>query len=243
MRRIKIGRNSTGLSHPRAPHEITAIKRRAVALLCASAFVFALTGTGGAGETDRGETAEKAAPMSGHVHAQSSDLSRVEIIRLAEPFAQAKAATAKYATDLDAAKADGYRIITQMMPDMGYHYLNPSIGGEFDITKPPILVYQRDGDDFQLGALEWVFAEKPKRKPIPGAEYGSFGAACHYDDGTFVFEDSETDCPNTSPQSGSAFVFWHPDLVTMHIWLWYPNPDGPFKGTNRWVRPFNDEQI
>jgi hypothetical protein len=72
---------------------------------------------------------------------------------------------------------------------------------------------------------------------------GSFGAACHYDDGTFVFEDSEADCPEDSPESGSTFVFWHPDLVTLHIWLWYPNPDGPFKGTNRWVRPFNDEQV
>ena len=29
----------------------------------------------------------------------------------------------------------------------------------------------------------------------------------------------------------------------MHVWLWYPNPDGLFKGTNRWVRPFNDEQV
>ena len=175
----------------------------------------------------------KEGAKSGHVHRPELGSFESRDHLAAEPFAQAKAATAKYATDLDAAKADGYRIITQMMPDMGHHFLNPSIGEEFDVTKPPILVYQRDGDDFQLGALEWVFAEKPKRKPIPGAKYGSFGAACHYDDGTFVFEDSEADCPNTNPQSGSAFVFWHPDLVTMHIWLWSPNPDGLFKGTNR----------
>ena len=210
------------------------MRRRLIALLGGLALLLTLVGAGAGG----------AAPKAGHEHAKAkSDLSRVEIMRLAEPLAQARAATAKYATDLDAAKADGYRIITQMMPDMGYHFLNPSISGEFDITKPPILVYLRDGDDFQLGALEWVFASKPKRKPIPGAKYGSFGAACHYDDGTFVFEDSEADCPNDSPSSGSAFVFWHPDLVTMHVWLWYPNPDGLFKGTNRWVRPFNDEQV
>jgi hypothetical protein len=58
-----------------------------------------------------------------------------------------------------------------------------------------------------------------------------------------VFEDSQADCPSVSPQSGSAFVFWHPDLVTLHVWLWNPNPDGLYKGTNRWVRPFNDEQV
>jgi hypothetical protein len=213
--------------------------------VAASALLFGLTGTGVGGTNAKSGASAKSgsAPSSGHVHARSSDLSRVDIIRLAEPLARARAATAKYVTDLEAAKADGYRIITQMIPDMGYHFLNPSIGGEFDITKPPILVYQRDGDDFYLGALEWVFAEKPKRKPIPGAKYGSFGAACHYDDGTFVFEDSQADCPSLSPKSGSAFVFWHPDLVTMHVWLWNPNPDGLYKGTNRWVRPFNDEQV
>ena len=223
-----------------------AAKRRIVALLAASALLFALTGTGVGGTNAKSGASAKngAAAKSGHQHAKGkSKLSRVDIIRLAEPLARARAATAKYVTDLDAAKADGYRIITQMIPDMGYHFLNPSIGGDFDITKPPILVYQRDGDDFQLGALEWVFAEKPKRKPIPGAKYGSFGAACHYDDGTFVFEDSQADCPNVSPQSGSAFVFWHPDLVTLHVWLCNPNPDGLYKGTNRWVRPFNDEQV
>jgi hypothetical protein len=215
------------------------MRRRLIALLAACALLLTLAGAGasGAGQPHKGH-------KSGHVHKNTaSDLSRVEIMRLAEPLAKARAATAKYVNDLDAARADGYRIITQMMPDMGYHYLNPSIGGDFDITKPPILVYQRDGDDFQLGALEWVFAEKPKRKPVPGAKYGSFGAACHYDDGTFVFEDSEADCAEDSPESGSPFVFWHPDLVTLHIWLWYPNPDGLYKGTNRWVRPFNDEQL
>jgi hypothetical protein len=205
-----------------------------VALLGVSALLLTLAGPGVSG----------AAPKSGHKQVKGmSDLSRVEIIRLAEPLAQARVATAKYVTDLDAAKADGYRIITQMIPDMGYHFLNPSITGEFDITKPPILVYQRNGDDFHLGALEWVFPEKPKRKPIRGAKYGSFGAACHYLDGTFVFEDSEGDCSDESPESGSPFVFWHPDLVTLHVWLWSPNPDGLFKGTNRWVRPFNDEQV
>jgi hypothetical protein len=32
--------------------------------------------------------------------------------------------------------------------------------------------------------------------------------------------------------SGAAFTFWHPDLVTLHMWLWYQNPDGIFNSTN-----------
>lgn len=61
--------------------------------------------------------------------------------KLAEQLADARIATAKYALDLDAAKADGYSLqITPNMPNMGFHFLNPSVSG-FDVTKPPILVY------------------------------------------------------------------------------------------------------
>jgi len=98
-----------------------------------------------------------------------------------------------------------------MIPDMGYHFLDPTIAG-FDVTRPHILVYQRHGRSWQLGALEWVFTEKPASPPLPGAR---------------------------SPQTGARFNFWHPDLVTLHVWLWYHNPDGLYSGTNPLVRPFN----
>jgi hypothetical protein len=158
--------------------------------------------------------------------------------RLASQLARARLATAKYATSLRAAKKDGYQIITRMIPDMGYHYLNPTIQG-FDITKPPILVYERHGRSWQLGAFEWVFTEKPATPPLPGATYGSFAAACHYKDGTFVAAASQDQCAKRSPQTGAAFNFWHPDLVTLHVWLWYPNPAGLYNGTNPYIKPFN----
>jgi len=202
-------------------------KRALVAVLACLALALPLSAAGG---------------TRSHDHGNQKPMEARDTRKLAGPIARARAATAEYATDLDAAKADGYRIITRMIPDMGYHFLNPAIGG-FDIDEPQILVYLRDGDDWQLAALEWVFAEKPKRKPIPGATYGSFGAACHYDDGTFVFKKEETKCSSTSPETGEPFVFWHPKLVTLHLWAWYPNPHRIFNGTNRWVRPFNDESF
>lgn len=158
--------------------------------------------------------------------------------KFARQLAAARIATAKYVTNLGRAKADGYGIITKMIPDMGFHYLNPAIK-KFDIRRPPILVYERHNKLWQLGALEWVFPEKPATAPLPGATYGSFGAACHYKDGTFVFQADEAKCADHSPQSGSAFNFWHPDLVTLHLWLWYPNPDTIYTGTNAFVSPFN----
>jgi hypothetical protein len=157
---------------------------------------------------------------------------------LADQIAAARQATAKYAFDLGRAKADGYKIITRMIPDMGWHFMNADIK-DFDVRKPPILVYERKGHSWQLGALEWVFPKKPDVAPLPGARFGSFPAACHYADGTFVPQVDQDRCAKTAPKTGAAFTFWHPDLVTMHVWVWYPNPDGLFASENPLVHPFN----
>jgi hypothetical protein len=151
---------------------------------------------------------------------------------------EARMATAKYATNLARAKADGYGILTKMIPNMGYHFINPKITG-FDVRKPPILVYEHTAHGWQLGALEWVFTSMPAKAPLPGAKYGVFGAACHYDDGTVVFADSQSKCAATAPGSGAKFNFWHPRLITLHFWVWYPNYTGIYTGTNPMVAPFN----
>jgi hypothetical protein len=157
---------------------------------------------------------------------------------LAEQIAAAHVATAKYANGLDRARADGYVILTKMIPGMGYHFINPKVTG-FDVKKPPILVYLKHNGTWQLGALEWVFPQKPATPPLPGAKYGFFPAACHYKDGTFVPAAAQSGCPTTAPGSGAAFNLWHPPLVTMHVWLWYANPAGLFSGMNPFSVPFN----
>ena len=158
---------------------------------------------------------------------------------LANSLQQARLATAKYAFNLARAQADGYKVITPNMPDMGFHFVNPAISGDFDVTKPPILVYVKKGGKVQLGALEWVFGSTPATPPLPGATYGSFPAACHYDDGSFIPAASQDLCAPTNPDTGSAFFFWHPQLVTLHVWLWYANPDGLYASMNPFVSPFN----
>lgn len=159
--------------------------------------------------------------------------------RLTADVMAGRLATAKYATNVARAITDGYGIITRMIPEMGYHFLNPKVSG-FSVRKPPILVYEHHGTTWQLGALEWVFTSKPAKPPLPGAKYGTFGAACHYLDGTFVFEDAQSKCPMTSPQTGAGFNFWHPKLITLHFWIWYPNPAGIYSGMNPMVSPFKN---
>jgi hypothetical protein len=191
--------------------------------------------------------AEDARPGAGHLstdhvhsgHAQARHAhADIKADGLAGSLAKARLATAKYVNSLPAARADGYQIITRMIPDMGFHFMNAKITG-FDVTRPPILVYEKHGATWQLGAFEWVFPSKPKTPPLPGARYGSFAAACHYVDGTFVPAASQAACAKTAPGTGAAFGFWHPDLVTLHVWLWYPNPSGLFASMNPLVRPFN----
>jgi hypothetical protein len=156
---------------------------------------------------------------------------------LTSQLALARIATAKYVNNLALAKANGYTIITKMIPTMGYHFMNPKITG-FNVTKPPILVYEHHGSTWQLGALEWVWPSKPAVPPLPGARYGSFGAGCHYTDGSFIPSQAQSGCPATAP-SGAKFSFWHPLLITMHVWLWYPNPSGLFSSTNPFVSFFD----
>ncbi len=185
-------------------------------------------GPGVAGATAAGGTAPAPAPMTAMAAGPT----------LTQQLAQARLATAKYATNLGRAKADGYQVITPMMPDMGIHYMNPGIQG-FTITKPQILVYEHHGNTWQLGALEWVFPSMPKTPPLPNATFGFFPAACHYKDGTFIPDQNSKTCPKTNPKTGSKFSFWHPGLTTMHVWIWYPNPAGLYSSTNPLVAPFN----
>ena len=182
--------------------------------------------------------AAAAAGPAVHRHDMSTASGAAASQKLAVELALARLSTAKYATNLALAKKQGYGVITQMIPDMGWHFMNPKIT-TFDVTKPPILVYGKRGSSWQLVAFEWVFPKKPAKPPLPGATYGSFGAACHYKDGTFLFQASQDGCAAKSPQSGAAFGFWHPDLVTLHVWAWYPNPDGVFSGMNPLMHPFN----
>jgi hypothetical protein len=157
---------------------------------------------------------------------------------LAADIAAARQATAKYSTNLAAAKADGYMIITKMIPNMGYHFLSPKISA-FNVRKPPILVYEHVAGGWQLGALEWVFTSMPKNPPLPDATFGFFPAACHYADGTFIPDNKAATCPKRAPVSHAKFTFWHPNLITMHFWIWYPNPDGLYASMNPLVAPFN----
>jgi hypothetical protein len=206
---------------------VVAVTAAIVATAAVAAVAVAQTSTGSAPARAAGQMSMQM-PMG---------VSRAGVALPARQLARARVATARYANDLGAAKKAGYQILTQLIPGMGYHFINPKVTG-FDVTRPPILVYEKHGSRWQLGALEWVFPTKPATPPLAGATYGSFPAACHYKDGTWVPKAAASDCAATSPQSGAKFNFWHPKLVTMHVWTWYPNPNGIYASMNPLVSAF-----
>jgi hypothetical protein len=226
-------------THPRTTH----IARYAgVSTLLAATMLWAVPALSGPAMA---RTLARARPAPQSVAAPSSATGSVAEMRyamdavaaptsLADDVAAARTATGKYATNLARAEADGYRALTMMMPGMGFHFVNPKVQG-FDVRKPPILVYEHTSSGWQLGALEWVFTSMPTDPPLPDATFGSFPAACHYNDGTFIPDQNAATCPKKAPHTGAGFFFWHPKLVTMHVWVWYPNPSGLYASTNPFV--------
>ena len=115
-------------------------------------------------------------------------------------------ATAKY-RNIQKAKDDGYKDIDVKVENMGHHYmLHAIVDNKFEVTKPEILVYNKNADSsFTLVAVEYAV-------PIPltpnKAPQGFFGSADKWDRNT-------------------GFNLW-----LLHAWVWYKNPAGVFNPTN-----------
>lgn len=160
----------------------------------------------------------------------------------AAQIAAIRAATAKY-QDIEKAKADGYIQGSLMVPNMGYHFRNPAITG-MDLDKPHLLLYVKTTDgSWQLVGVEYAYpkgtrppaAQVPFRKP----QWAVHGAACHFKDANEIPMKDKEKCPAKHPETGAELARWHPDLETLHIWAWYPNPRGVFVARNPWLAPFN----
>ena len=120
-------------------------------------------------------------------------------------------------------------------PDMGWHFLNPAIQG-FDVTKPadpglraprPQLAAGRPGMGLPRHTGHPPCRGRPTGRSPPPATTAT-APSC---------SPGSRSCAPAQPPDWRAFNFWHPDLVTLHVWLWYPNPAGLYTGTNPLVRP------
>lgn len=150
-----------------------------------------------------GGTRAQVAPQANHDDSREESLPR----ETQQEIARARRATARY-HDLSRAIADGYVDINVFFPNMGFHYLKPSIlDAQFDPERPELLVYAQDLYEgrMRLVAVEYAV-------PINLS-------------------------PNAPPEgfTGNADE-WHRNeqfgLWTLHAWIWFRNPDGMFAEFN-----------
>ena len=125
-----------------------------------------------------------------------------------------------------------------MIPDMGYHFMNPKVTGfnprqAADPRLPEArrhVAARRDRVGVHVQACEAAAPGRQLRRvrrrlPLQGRLVRPGRVAGLV--------------PEDGAGLGAAFNFWHPNLITLHVWLWYPNPSGLYSGTNPLVRPFN----
>jgi hypothetical protein len=159
-------------------------------------------------------------------------------------IAEVRRATARY-VDVARAREDGFVQISGMEPRHGVHFLNPraqvlsaaagALGVELDLAHPPILLYVERGGAWQLAGVEYALPSIPTSNPFPGATWERHEASCHYRDGRERAASRAASCPARHPASASEFVYWHPAVAFVHVWAWYPNPDGPFAPENPYL--------
>ena len=121
---------------------------------------------------------------------------------------QVMAATSKYA-DFSVAEAEGLIDVSGYVPNMGHHYLNPTLSdGTFELEKPEIILYAPDADsNMQMIAIEYSIV--PADPANPGSPPEGF----------------------TGDQDE-----WHFNEMIgqwqLHVWTVMENPDGLFAPFN-----------
>jgi hypothetical protein len=177
----------------------------------------------GLSERDRALVGE-----SRHDHATEIPLQQGDLELLMRQLASVRESTAAY-QDLAAARRDGYVQVTQDIPLIGAHFINPEYvaDGVFDPARPEMLIYtHRDGDWLLYGAsfITRLFVEGDE--PIPEGFAGPLDVWhyhsnwCFTIDGAWVTEDAD--------ECGALRGLFVPKMgYMMHVWF-RDNPTGVF---------------
>lgn len=148
----------------------------------------------------------------------------------------ARDANAKY-RDVAVARADGYIQVTQVVPGLGAHFVQPALmaSGVLDPAHPPILLYDRGADGgFELVGVAWTMPKRAGVETPPASPFGALGAWHYHTDLCF---DLRSGAATVSAQAaagcragGGTFVRETPWML--HAWLFRPSPEGVLSHQN-----------
>ena len=181
------------------------------------------------------------AAASGHDHgATPSALTFAELQRTADLLSTAKQATAKY-QDVRAAGAAGYRQVGPNVPGMGLHYVREVRRPGFDVTSPPILLYERDPSvpgSLRLTGVSYLLVApagddgQPAHSPFPKAL-----ARWHKHNNVCVLPDNSATVSLSQPQcTAKGGRFTAETSWMLHAWIWKDSPSGVFSPINPLVK-------
>jgi len=174
--------------------------------------------------------------MSHSPHKNAAPLTYAELQNTAAELERARQATAKY-QDVHAAEADGYQVVGGEMPGMGIHYVLTMEPKNFDVEKPPILLYVKNSapqGGYSLAGVGyfWNAPEGPDGQPL-NPPFPKSLALWHRHDNICVLPHldnphglSEAQCT----EKGGHFIAKTQWLV--HAWIWKDNPTGIFSPEN-----------
>lgn len=180
------------------------------------------------------------ADVSRHDQGMEVNVSWEQLREFDQMLSQAKAATEKY-RDVRVARADGYIQVTQVVPGLGAHFVQPALlaSGTFDIEHPAMLLYDRTpGQELELVGVGWYAPKKPGDETPPYPYFGPLGTWHYHTNLCFsARDDSPTVSISTSEgcrAAGGAFV--RETGWMMHAWIFRTSPEGVLSHQNSSIR-------
>lgn len=173
---------------------------------------------------------------SRHDHGAEINISWEQLREIDALLTRAKAATEKY-RDVETARADGYIQVTQVLPRLGAHFVQPALlaAGVFDPERPPILLYDATPDGgFELVGVSWSLPKKAGDSTPPATPFGPLATWHYHTDLCFsVRGGGPTVAVRTAAACRAAGGAWVRETGWMvHAWLFRPSPEGIFSHQN-----------
>ena len=203
----------------------------------ATALLFALTLAASAQHSPAGMDAHASGDMAQHeAHAAVAPVTYEDLKNTLAQLDRARQATAKY-QDVHVAEADGYHQVGPDFPGMGVHFVQTLEPKEFDIEKPPILLYQKKPDapgGYSLVGVVYLFNAapgqdgQPVNPPFPKSlvRWHRHANLCLAPGLANPHGLTESQCRD----QGGHFLAESPWMT--HAWIWKDSPTGVFSSEN-----------
>jgi hypothetical protein len=212
-----------------------------LALLAAATLAYTLTTPMNHGAADHHETdASAASELEGlspedaalvgesrHDHHQEVVIGVDEIVRLNEQLSALRQGTAKY-EDISQAIRDGYAQVTQDIPLIGAHFINPAhvADGVFDASRPEMLIYTNVDGKWELFGASFITKLLVRgEEEAPEGFAGPFDVWHWHSNWCFTVQGARV---TSGPECSASRGFFVPRMGYMvHAWL-RDNPNGVF---------------